>query len=253
VQRIALVIAIQLPAAATSILILLYFALANFLAPSAEAIAWMTVAALGVIAILTISSPFAAAKGTRWLVAVAATTVIVGCIPPIVITATRYATAVARQAEDRRFDAEFRSNLAARKQDVAARISNGRPYDPEEAFDFVWFVAQANLGYRGLPDYSGDALALLQQALESKVVDPNGRVQHGPWSTWSGAPLFLYFYEGRVRPAVRANTIDPEDWKVLELMVANGADLTIAEAMPLKEDLQKTPVREGPGRFLRLH
>jgi hypothetical protein len=252
VKRIGIVIAIQLPAAGASILILLHFQLANLLEPSPEAIDLMTSAALGAIVILTISSPLAAAKGTRWLAAVAAATVIVGCIPQIVIAATRHAAAVARQAEDHRFEAEFRSDLAARKQDVAARISEARPYTPEEAFDFIWFVSQANLRYRSLSDYSGDALTLLQQALESKIIDPNGRVQRGPWKAWSGAPLFLYFYEGRIRPAVRVDAIDAEDWKVLELMVANGADLTIAEAMPLKEDLQKLAVPDGSGRFLRL-
>jgi len=252
VKRVAIVLAIQLPAAAASILILLHFQLANLLEPSQEATDFAARAALGAITLLTISAPLTGAKGARWLAAVVAATLIVGFAPTIVDAVTRHATSVARQAEDRRVKAEFLSDLAARKQDVAARISAGRPYTPEEAFDFIWFLSQADLSYRGLPDYSGDAFALLQQALEGKIVDPNGRVQRGPWKTLSGAPLFLYFYEGRIRPAVRVNAIDVEDWKVLELLVVNGADLTIAEAVPLKQDLQKTPVRDESGRFMRL-
>jgi hypothetical protein len=252
VKRIAIVMAIQLPAAAAGILILLHFQLTNLLQPSQAATEFAALAALGAIILLTISAPLADAKGPRWLAAVVAATLIVGFAPAIVDTVTRHATSVARRAEDRRVEAEFLSDLAARKQDVAARISDGRPYKPEEAFDFIWFVSSADLNYRGLPDYSGDAFALLKQALEGKIVDPNGRVQRGPWKALSGAPLFLYFYEGRIRPAVRANAIDVEDWKVLELLVVNGADLTIAEAVPLRQDLQKTPVRDGPGRFMRL-
>ena len=86
----------------------------------------------------------------------------------------RHATAVAREREDRGIKATFLSHLAAHKQDLAARLSDGRSYTPEEAFDLIWFVSQADLRYRGLPDYSSDALTLLQQALERKVVDPNG-------------------------------------------------------------------------------
>jgi hypothetical protein len=252
VKRIAIVIAIQLLAAAASILILLYFQLINLLEPSQEATDFATRAALGAITLLTISAPLAGAKGTRWLAVVVVATLIVGFAPTIVDAVTRHATTIARREEDRRVEAKFLGDLAARKQDVAARISDGRPYTPEEAFDFIWFVSQADLSYRGLPDYSSDALGLLQRALEGKIVDPNGSVQSGPWKSLNGAPLFLYFYEGRIRPGVRVNAIDVEDWKVLELLVRNGADLTIAEALPLKEDLQKTPVREGSSRFMRL-
>ena len=88
-------------------------------------------------------------KGARWLAAVVAATLIVGFAPAIVDAVTRHATTVARRAEDRRVEAEFLSDLAARKQDVAARISDGRPYKPEEAFDFIWFVSSADLRYRG--------------------------------------------------------------------------------------------------------
>jgi hypothetical protein len=41
--------------------------------------------------------------------------------------------------------------------------------------------------------------------------------------------------------------VDFEDWKLVELLIGNGADQ--AEAVPLKEDLRKTPLRDGSGRF----
>jgi len=253
VKRIAIVIAIQLAAGAVSIVNVVHFRLTNLLEPSQEATDFAALATLAVIIVLTILAPLAAAKGARWLAAAVAATLIVGFAPRIVDATMRHATAVAREREDRGIEAKFLSDLAARKQDLAARISDGRSYTPEEAFDLIWFVSQADLSYRGLPDYSGDALTLLQQALEGKVVDPNGRVQHGPWKTLSGAPLFLYFYEMRISPAVRVNGIvEFDDWKLLELLIGNGADLTLAEAAPLKEDLRKTPVRDVSGRFMRL-
>jgi hypothetical protein len=241
-----------LAAAVVSILNLLHYKLTNLLQPSQEATDLAAAAALGAVIVLTISASLAAAKGTRWVPAFVVATLIVGFAPRIVDVTTRHAAAIARKEEDRRIEASFLSELAARKQDVAARISDWRFYTPEEAFDFIWFVSQANLSYRGLADYSGDAFALLQRALEGKVVDPNGGVQRGPWKALNGAPLFLYFYEVRIRPAVRAGAVEVEDWKVLELLVGNGADLTLAEAAPLKEDLQKIPVRDTSGRFIRL-
>jgi hypothetical protein len=234
----------------------LHFRLTNLLEPSQKATDMAALSVLGVVIVLTILAPLAATKvanGTGWLAIAVAATLIVGFAPRIVGAVTRHATAVARQGEDRRIEAEFLRDLAAHKQDVAVRISDGRSYTPDEAFDFIWFVSQADLSYRGLPDYSGDALTLLQQALKGKVVDPNGRVQRGPWKTLSGAPLFLYFYEGRIRPDVRVNgVVHFEDWKVLELLIGNGADLTLAEAAPLNEDLRKTLVRDASGRFMRL-
>ena len=78
-------------------------------------------------------------------------------------------------------------------------------------------------------------------------------MQGGPWKTLRGAPLFLYFYEMRISPAVRVNgVVEFEDWRLLELLIENGADLTLAEAAPLKEDLQKTSVRDVSGRFIQL-
>jgi hypothetical protein len=253
VKRIAFVIAIQLVAAAVSIVNVVHFRLTNLLEPSQEATDFAALATLAVVVVLTILAPLAVAKEARWLIAVVAATLLVGFAPRIVDAAMRHATAAAREREDRGIEATFLSHLAAHKQDLAARISDGRSYTPEEAFDLIWFVSQADLRYRGLPDYSSDALTLLQQALERKVVDPNGRVQGGPWKTLSGAPLFLYFYEMRISPAVRVNgVVGFEDWRLLELLIENGADITLAEAAPLKEDLQKTPVRDVSGRFIQL-
>jgi len=252
VKRIAVVIAIQLAAAAVSMLNLLHFELTNLLQPSQNATDLAALVAFGAVIVLTVAAPLAAAKRTRWPAAAVAATLIIGFAPRIVDAATRHVTAVARKREDRGIESKFLSDLAARKQDVATRISDGRSYTPEEAFGFIWFVSGADLSYRGLPDYSGDAFALLQQALQGKLVDPNGRVQGGPWNKLSGMPLFLYFYEGNIRPAVRANAVYLHDWKLLELLVGNDADLTLAEAASLREDLHKTPVRDATGRFMRL-
>jgi hypothetical protein len=252
VKRIAIVIAIQLAAAALSLLNLLHLKLGNLLAPSQEATDVATQAAVGAIVVASIAAPVAAAKGKRWFAAAVAATLIAGFVPRIVDAVTRHADIVARRAEDGRIEAEFLRDLAARTADVAARIADRRSYTPDEALDFVWFVDQADLSYRGLADYSPAAFALLQQALERKIVDPNGRVQDGPLEKFRGAPLFLYFYESRIRPTVRVNAVNVKEWRLLELLVRNGADLALAEAAPLKEDLQKTPVPGASDRFMRL-
>jgi hypothetical protein len=150
VKRIAVIITIQLAAAVASIVNVLHFRLTTLLEPSQEATDVATLTALGVVIVLTISASLAATKvanGTGCLAVAVAATLIVGFAPRIVGAVMRHATAVARQEEDRRIEAEFLSDLAAYKQDVAARISDGRSYTPEEAFDFIWFVSQADLSY----------------------------------------------------------------------------------------------------------
>ena len=142
--------------------------------------------------------------------------------------------------------------LAARRRDVAARIASNRPFTPEQAFDVLWFVSGSDLSYRSLPDYSADALALLRQALDAKIIDPNGRVTAGPYKRLNGLPLFLYFYRSQVKPGIDANALRIKEWDLLMTIVRAGADLSLPEAASLNEDLRETPVPGAPGRFVLL-
>jgi hypothetical protein len=250
--RTAIVIVIQLAAAAFSLLNVAHLKLVNLMAPSHQATDVAVSATLGAIFVLSIAGPLAAARGKHWLTAAVVATLVAGFVPRIVDAVVRHGDIVARRAEDRRIEAEFLGELASRKADVAARVADRRPYTPDEALDFVWFVDHADLSYRSLADHTNDAFALLLQALDHKIVDPNGRVQGGPIEKFRGAPLFLYFYESRIRPSVRVHAVNVKEWKLLQLLVDNGADLTLAEAVPLVEDLKKTPVPGASERFMRL-
>jgi hypothetical protein len=78
----------------------------------------LPLAGLGAVIVLTISASLVAAtKGTRWVAALVVATLIVGFAPRIVDATTRHATGGARKEEDRRIEATFLSELAARKQD----------------------------------------------------------------------------------------------------------------------------------------
>jgi hypothetical protein len=63
------------------------------------------------------------------------------------------------------------------------------------------------------------------------------------------APVFVDFYNRNIRPSRTAVRL--RDWKILELLIANGANLSIAEAQALSADLARKRIAEPKG-FLRL-
>jgi hypothetical protein len=148
------------------------------------------------------------------------------------------------QSEDDSVVADFETDFAARTKDVAARSASREIYRPLAMLDLVDFAGTADLSYRSLPDHTAEAVALLKQALAAGLVDPNVRLDDPPVAKYAGAPLYLYVYDRDVKP-LRARLIKARDWDLLQLLITNGADLTVPEAAELRADLAKTVVREG--------
>jgi hypothetical protein len=64
-------------------------------------------------------------------------------------------------------------------------------------------------------------------------------------------PLFLQFYKESVEPFGRTSALAAQDWAIMQLLAAAGADLSQSDATPLVADLAKTGV-PGAGRFIEL-
>jgi hypothetical protein len=213
----------------------------------------LILSALAIVGLTIAAAPMTARPHRiRWLSAIMAATLLAGLVPWAADAARHYADVQADLRESRRIEAEFLDKLAAQRREVAARIAEKRPFTPEQAFDFLWFVSGSDLSYRSLPDYSADALALLQQALDGKIIDPNGRVTAGPYPRLNGLPLFLYFYRSWVKPGIDANALRIKEWDLLMTIVRAGADLSLPEADALNADLRKTPVPGASETFIRL-
>jgi hypothetical protein len=254
-KRILIRIALQLIAAAAGIFNILHFMLSNLLAPSYAVTDAAMYGAAGLIVLVTLAVLAGAVTNvlrTPWLVAALALTLSAGFVPRIADAGRRYQAARAQQIESQHIETKFLSDLAARKRDVEARIAERRPYTAEEALALIEFANDADLSYRSLPDYTGIAFALLEQALKASIVDPNGRLRGERFKDLSGESLVTYFYKRYIVPGKRANAIRVREWDLLQLLVRNGADLSEPAAAELKADLGKTVVREAPSRFMRL-
>src|SRR5262249_42581977 len=190
-------------------------------------------------------------RWARWLPVLIAATLIAGFIPRGVDAARRHGAAEAERREGQRIEAQFLQQLDARRKDVAARIADKRPYTPDEALDLLRFVENGDLSYRSLTDYSGETFALLETALTAKILDPNGRVESAPVARLNGQPLFLYFYNSRVKPGITVNALRTSEWKLMQILVRNGADLGLADAAELKQNLLKSPVAGPSEKFMR--
>ncbi len=153
-------------------------------------------------------------------------------------------------ADQRAQQVKFLADLGAREQDIEARIAARRPYTPEDALAFLAFVRRSNLYYINGPDHMPVAMALLQRALEAKILDPNVRVPDFVMAPIGPVPLYLRLHrELRQRPD---DSVRAQDWNILLLLIANGADLSVPRAEPVEADLRKTAVPEFKGLYLQL-
>jgi len=99
------------------------------------------------------------------------------------------------RAERRAFETKFLSQLETYKTDIAARIAAKSLLSPREAQNFVEFVQGSDLRHRSLPDHAAEAFALLLQALDAKILDPNARVKGPRAVDVSEEPLFVAYYK----------------------------------------------------------
>jgi hypothetical protein len=171
--------------------------------------------------------------------------VLVGFLPRGVDAMQRQYQAERNRIEDARIQEAFLAELAAHQKDVDARVAQHRAFSGQEAADLIDFVQASDLSWRSLPNYSEAAFPLLERSLKAKILDPNSRLSRNGQSI----PVFVDFYNRNIRPTKSA--IRVRDWKILELLIANGADLSLAEAQPLSADLARKRIA-GPQGFMRL-
>ena len=243
-KRIALFISVSVAVAAISIANVLDFLLSHLMDPanhdrvvfgSVIAVLLLFAALVWLVLRANISNgTFAIALGAM---------VLVGFVPRGVDAIERRINEGQRAAELAHVQGAFLAELAARQKDVAGRIAARHPFSGEEAAAFVAFVQGADLTWTSLPDYSNAALPLLERSLQAKILDPNSLRTRGAQSV----PVFVDFYNRDIRPTKSA--IRLRDWKILELLVANGADLSIAKE--LSADLARKQII-GPAGFMRL-
>ncbi len=172
---------------------------------------------------------------------------------PRMVWAHRQAVAEAEHlAEDRRSNEAFASELREWTDQTNANAATHRPLSAEQASAFVDFASRAGRYDDGKDPPSAQALALLSKALAADILDVNAPVQGSRLNDTAPRPLFLQFYKERIEPLRHVDALAAQDWAVMQLLAAAGADLSQSDATPLVADLAKTSV-PGAGRFIGLH
>ena len=247
-MRRALFILLPLIAAAGSIYNLVDFRLNNLMDPApSDLTSAVWYAALAAIVVL---APLAMVRRNVWLLALSLIVIIAaGFAPRIADVYVETTKAAEEQVEGADVEMEFQDANLERTEDVEARIAAKNPYTPLEALEFLEFVADADLSWRSLPDHTSQTFALLEQAIAGGILDPNS-LMPTPTADSPAVTVTLAFYDKRIKPT-SPNIIKKHDWDVLQILVAGGADLSMADAASLRADLARTIVL-GEGRFIEL-
>jgi hypothetical protein len=146
-----------------------------------------------------------------------------------------------KKAEQQAFEAKLLTQIETYRKDVAERIAANNPFTSREAQEFLGFVQGSNLRYRSLPDYSPQTFALLKQALDGKVLNPNARVKGPRAADVSEEPLFVVYYKfylqsGATMPQKR---VREREWKLFQMLIAGGANLDDPAAAVLKDEVKR--------------
>ena len=242
-------------AAAVAIGSLLLIKIGNMMTPGAGPDDRLMLAALGAIVVVAVTGlvpafrlpPLASAVCTVFAVALMAGAAFV---PHAADWSEKAERAARIAAEQGAYQTRFLADLEARREDVEARIAAGRPFAPEEADAFLAFVRRSNLSYVQGPNHMPAAIALLRRALEAKILDPNAPVRDFVMAPIGPVPLYL-----RLHRELRQAPDQPvlaQDWNILLLLIAGGADLSVPLAAPVAADLRKTATPEYGELYLRL-
>lgn len=254
-KRVLLYIAVPLLLALASLGNLFSLQLETMMQPSWSStlrLAWngsgALVIVLAVLAALTmrISRPLVRrlAFGLLLILVVAA-----GFIPRAVRMEEQMSATAEQQASDADLEMQFQGDLLDRTDDVQDHIDKKTSFPPTDALAFLEFAAGADLSWHGLPDHTPEAFALVEQAIDGGVLDPNALVP-GPTADVPPVTLTIAFYDKFIRPG-SPRAIRKHDWDVLQILVAKGADLSAPAAAQVRADLARTVVL-GEGRFLSL-
>lgn len=254
-KRTLLYSLLALLVAVASLANIVSFRLENLLRPNFTPT--LTAAVIGSVVVVLVLAVVAALAArlaralTRRVALVLALLLIVaaGFVPRAVDLREQMAASAATQADNADVEMQFQGSLMDRTDDVEDRIAAGTPYSPADALALLEFAASADLSWRDLPDHTPEAFALVEQAIDGKVLDPNALV---PGETADTPPrtLTLAFYDKWIRPGSPA-AIRKHDWDVLQILVSKGADLSSPAAADMRADLAKTVVL-GSGRFISL-
>ena len=93
-------------------------------------------------------------------------------------------------------------------------------------------------------------MAILRRALETKILDPNAPVTDWVMPPIGRVPLYLRLHrELRQAPG---RLVLAQDWNILLMLIASGADLSVPLAEPVAADLRRTATPEHGGLYLQL-
>jgi len=211
-----------------------------------QAVSLIAIAALGAAGVwLTVRG-----ASVRWAFAAVVLMLAVGFVPRIYDSKLKSEMRAQQTAAIRALEAKVLGEIETRRQDVETRIAAQRPYQGGEARLFMVFVTDADMSRAGGPNHSPQSIALLQRALETKILDPNAIVKEPVRADRGPEPLFINFYRN-VRQAPEQSVLG-RDWKILKLLAANGADLSAPDAAPFAADLRKTEVPLYGGLYVEL-
>lgn len=212
----------------------------------------LQVVALVMITALTVGGLVLIVRGASagWAFAAIVLIAAVGFVPRIYDARLKAEIRAEQTAAIRALETKVLGEIETRRQDVEARIAAQRPYQGDEARLFLVFVTDADISRAGGPNHSPQSIALLQRALETKILDPNTVVKEPVYVNFGPEPLFIKFY--RQARQVPEHSVLGRDWKILKLLAANGADLAAPGAAPFAADLRKTEIPLYNGLYIDL-
>ncbi|MCP3466898.1 hypothetical protein [Bradyrhizobium sp. CCGUVB23] len=176
-------------------------------------------------------------------------TALCGVVPGMIESRVRAVEQATRKAEQQQRDDAFARELFQWTADVDRRAAAAQPLEPAQAWAFLDCIATAGYRDEGANPPSSQALELLRRALAAGLIDVNAVVPGHHLNEPVARPLFLQFYAERIAPLRYA--LARQDWEIMRLLAAGGADLALPDAAPLVADLAKTVV-PGPSRFVSL-
>jgi hypothetical protein len=144
-----------------------------------------------------------------------------------------------KKAENQALQAKLLAQIETYKKDVAERIAAKNPYTPQQAKAFLDFVQDSDLSRLLLPDYSPQAFALLKQALDGKVFDPNARVQGPRVVDVAEEPLFVGYYKFHLQSGILLRRVREREWTLWQMLIAGGANLDDPAAAVLRDDVKR--------------
>jgi type II secretory pathway pseudopilin PulG len=254
-NRIVVYFLLPFVVAAASAINIVAFWLSNLLRPSWPMAVTTSIWASAVAILVFAGVAFGAASRTkrvrRSLLALSLVVIVAaGFVPRAVDFYDQAQLQAQEQMAGADAEMEFQSAYLDRSDDVDQRIADKQPFTPDEALEFLDFAAHADLSWRSLPDHTPEAFALVEQAIEGGILDPNALTTTAPTADSPAVTVTLAYYDKAIRPA-SPRAIEKHAWDVLQILVAHGADVSSPDATQLRGDLARTVVL-GEGRYISL-